>query len=307
MSEQTLERWKAAMLSGDFAAAWLISDRHLASESVRSTAPGRDGSPLWRGEPLGGKRILVRCHHGLGDTIQFIRFAAPLRRIARSVTVYSQPELVPVVATVTGVDRVLTLGCEIEDGAYDLQIEVMELAHALRVDACAIRRLPRYALPQLGLRPRGASSGPRNIGLVWRAGEWCSSRSVPAAMLSGLAALPNIRLCSLQCGPAAADAAMIPACNLSSNDAMRTAATLCGLDLLISVDTFPAHLAGALGVPVWLLLQHHCDWRWTQCANESVWYPTIRLFRQSREGDWQSVVAAIMARLRERTCRSRVG
>jgi hypothetical protein len=140
MSEQTLESWKAAMLSGHFAVAWQISDRYLASEEVRSTAPGLSGSPLWRGEPLGGKRILVRCHHGLGDTIQFIRFAAPLRRIARSVTVYSQPELVPIVATVPGVDRVLALGCGIDDAAFDLQIEVMELAHALRVDACGIRR-----------------------------------------------------------------------------------------------------------------------------------------------------------------------
>jgi hypothetical protein len=307
MSEQMLERWKAAMLSGDFAAAWLISDGYLASEEVRSTPPGLNGSPLWRGERLGGKRILIRCHHGLGDTIQFIRFAAPLRRIAQSVTVHAQPELISLVATVPGVDRVLTPGCGIDDAAYDVQIEVMELAHALRVDACAIPRAPPYVLPQLSRRPRGALSEPWNIGLVWRAGEWCSSRSLPAAMLSGLAALPNIRLCSLQCGPAAADAAMIPARDLSSNDAMRTAASLCGLDLLISVDTFPAHLAGALGVPVWLLLQHHCDWRWTQCGNESVWYPTMRLFRQCREGDWQSVVAAVVGRLRERTCSTRVG
>jgi hypothetical protein len=99
---------------------------------------------------------------------------------------------------------------------------------------------------------------------------------------------------------------MIAACDLSSNDVMRTAATLCGLDLLISVDTFPAHLAGALGVPVWLLLQHHCDWRWTQCGDYSAWYPTMRLFRQCREGDWQPVIKTVLAQLRSQFCSTRV-
>jgi hypothetical protein len=261
---------------------------------------------LWRGEPLDGKRILVRCHHGLGDTIQFMRFAAPLRRIARGLTALSQPVLVPIIATAPGVDRVFPLGAHVEESAYDVQIEVMELAHALRVDASAIRRTAGYLLPGLGsARPGTPAWPPRNIGLIWRAGEWCSSRSVPAEMLSGLSALP-IRLWSLQCGPASRDAANIPAADLSSADAMRTAASLCSLDLLISVDTFPAHLAGALGVPVWLLLQHRCDWRWSERGGKSVWYPTMTLMRQSRQDDWQPLIDRVVARLSEAISGTRV-
>jgi hypothetical protein len=234
----------------------------------------------------------------LGDTIQFIRFAAPLRRIARVVTVVAQPELVPLIGSLPDVDCVLPHGARLNEADYDVEIEVMELAHALRVDASMIRANTPYVLPQLSRGRNGSVWPPRNIGLVWRAGEWCSSRSVPARMLSSLAALPGIRLYSLQRGPAARDAAKIPALDLSSDDVMATVTILRSLDLLISVDTFPAHLAGALGVRVWLLLQHQCDWRWAQHGCESVWYPTMTLFRQSRQDDWKSVIDAVSTRLR---------
>src|SRR5690606_11292785 len=103
---------------------------------------------IWDGRPLRGRRVLVRCYHGLGDTIQFIRFAAPLRAIARHVIVWVQPKLLPLIATVAGVDEALPLNDGTPNSVFDADIEIMELAHALRVDAEAIRRpLPYLAAP----------------------------------------------------------------------------------------------------------------------------------------------------------------
>src|SRR5436305_9177104 len=140
--------WAAAMRAHDFARAWAINEDDLARR-IAENAPKHQGprhlQHIWRGEPLAGARVLVRCYHGLGDTLQFIRFAAPLRKIAREVTVWVQPELLPLVERVEGVDRALPL----HDGAphvdYDVDIEIMELAFALRATRNMIARVPYLA------------------------------------------------------------------------------------------------------------------------------------------------------------------
>jgi hypothetical protein len=133
----------------------------------------------------------------------------------------------------------------------------------------------------------------RAVGLVWQAGEWDPFRSIPAPSLSALTRVSGIRLFSLQRGWARDGAAHIPAQDIGSDDIERTAATLRQLDLLITVDTFIAHFAGALGVPVWLLLHSQSDWRWMESRADTPWYPTMRLFRQIRPGDWTSVVSLV--------------
>jgi hypothetical protein len=293
--------WVAAISAGHFAKAWEISDDYLRKRLAGNGPP--DGTnelqQIWRGEPLAGKRVLVRCHHGLGDTVQFIRFAEPLRRIARKVTVLAQGELLPLVATASGIDRALPLQRPDPQLTFDADVEVMELPHALRADRHMIRgRFPYLFPPDCGPPPRWTSrTGRRRVGIVWRAGAWDENRSLPAALLSPLSEVSEIELFSLQRGPAAEQAARIPAIDLGSDDVAATAATLLRLDLLISVDTFVAHLAGALGVPVWLLLQRHCDWRWMGGRADSVWYPTMRLFRQAEQNNWPPVIAAVAAAL----------
>jgi hypothetical protein len=251
---------------------------------------------VWNGEPLEGKRVLVRCYHGLGDTVQFIRFAAPLRRIAKEVIVWAQPELVRLIGTAAGVDRALPLHDGVPDVEYDIDIEIMELAHALRVDTQSVPCAVPYLFPS-GRARRPSRSEPA-IGLVWQAGGWDARRSLSASALSALAAVSDVRLFSLQRGPTAADASIIPAQDIGSDDIDEVAATLRSLDLLITVDTFIAHLAGALGAPVWLLLHAHCDWRWMENRPGCLWYPTMRLFRQSNAGDWHAVIADVTAALR---------
>src|SRR5215203_5828143 len=137
------DEWMAAMRRGDFARAWEISDGVLR-ERKASGGGGwdlpRHEQNIWNGASLVGKRVLIRCYHGLGDTIQFIRFAAPLRASAREVLVWAQPALLPLIATAAGVDRVLPLHDGTPDVAYDVDIEVMELPHALRVTQHAVPR-----------------------------------------------------------------------------------------------------------------------------------------------------------------------
>jgi hypothetical protein len=240
----------------------------------------------------------VRCYHGLGDTVQFIRFAAPLRRIAEEVIVWAQPKLLPLVATAAGVDRVLPLHDGSPDVPYEIDIESMELPHALRVHLQTIPRAIPYLFPGTAARVIQKSAGELAVGLVWQAGEVTPARSIAPSLLSPLAKLSGVRLFSLQGGQAATAAAEIPAGDLAADTVERLTAALLALDLVISVDTFVAHLAGALGLPVWLLLHTDCDWRWPASGTECVWYPTMRLFRQRRPGDWSSVVLEVANALR---------
>lgn len=291
--------WMEAMRRGDFERAWQISDAHLKKRLARGD-PAHIGprhlQNIWDGRPLAGKRVLVRCYHGLGDTVQFIRFAAPLRRTASKIILWVQPHLLPIAKDVDGVDLALPLHDGVPDVDYDVDIEIMELAHVLRIDTQAIRVPVPYLLGHLR-QPQRQSCHELSVGIVWQVGDWAPQRSIPTSLLAPLRRLSDIRLYSLQLGAAAKDACRIPAVPIGIEDVLQTSAQLRSLDLLITVDTFVAHLAGALGVPVWLLLQAKCDWRWMESRSDSPWYPTMRLFRQSREGDWHSVIANVFAAL----------
>jgi hypothetical protein len=290
--------WAAAMRRADFEGAWRISDRILRQRRAAGNTCWhlpRHLQWVWDGRPVAGKRILVRCYHGLGDTIQFIRFAQPLRALASEVIVWAQPELLALVAGAAGVDRVLPLHDGAPDCDYDVDLEIMELPHALRADPDSIARHAPYLFPtsrpDLALPP----DGDLNVGLVWTAGDWDPGRSIPIHVLARLTSMPGIRFHSLQRGPARAHAEGLAIADISSADVDLTAARMQQLDLIISVDTMAAHLAGALSLPVWTLLQADADWRWMAGGSRSVWYPTMRLLRQHSQGHWDKVI--------EQTCR----
>jgi hypothetical protein len=294
-------RWIRAMQSGNFARAWEVSDAYLRARLASGMPPHagpRHLQHIWDGSPLRDKRVLVRCYHGLGDTIQFIRFAAPLRKMAREVLVWGQLPLLPLLATALGVDRVLPLHDGTPDIDFDCDLEIMELAHALRIDEPSIRCAVPYVFIDEQRTPLPKRRRDLAVGLVWRAGDWDERRSIPVNFLSALPLVSGVRLFSLQCGPATAEASRIPAENVATDDVERTAITLRRLDLMISVDTFAAHLAGALGVRVWLLLHADCDWRWMQHRTDTPWYPTMRLFRQRSPGDWRTVIKDVIAALK---------
>jgi hypothetical protein len=295
------DRWSWHMRRGDYAAAWEISDAALRA---RAGAPcwhwPRHEQHVWDGTPLAGRRVLVRCYHGLGDTIQFVRLAAQLRALAAEVIVWAQAPLLRLLESADGIDRLLPLHDGTPDVSYDADVEIMELAHVLRTTLDTLPAAPYLRVPPA---PR-ADDGRMHVGLVWAAGDWDPSRSVPPALLAPLARVPGVALHVLQRGPARDAWAPGVGVDAGSDDAYEAARVMRSLDLVISVDSMPAHLAGALGVPVWTLLRARADWRWMDGGDRSPWYPSMRLFRQDRAGEWAPVVARVVREL-ERVLRSR--
>jgi hypothetical protein len=292
------------MRRGDLAGAWRFSDAVLRS---RAGTPcwhlPRHEQWIWDGTPLDGRRVLVRCYHGLGDTLQFVRYLPMLRAVAAEVLVWAQPSLVPLVRTVPGVDRVLALHDGTPDVAYDVDVEIMELAHVFR---STLDTIPR-AVPYLHVEP-AARPAPRDalhVGLVWAAGDWDARRSVPVDCLRPLADVPGIVLHVLQRGPALADRPAGFGVDAGHDDVVETARRMRALDLVLTVDSMPAHLAGALGVPTWTLLHADADWRWMTGRDDSPWYPTMQLFRQERAGEWAPVIARVGKGLARWVARSR--
>lgn len=289
------------MLRGEYADAWRVSD-----EAVRARAGvpcwhwPRHLQYVWDGAPLDGKRVLVRCYHGLGDTIQFVRFAPRLRAVAAEVIVWAQPSLLPLVRTVRGVDRALALHDGTPEVAYDADVEIMELAHVFRA---APGTLPAD-VPYLHL-PRAArtglpADGRLHVGLVWGSGDWDPRRSIDPALLAPLADVPGVALHVLQRGAPLAGRPEGFGVDAAADTPWETACTMAALDLVITVDSMPAHLAGALGRPTWTLLHADADWRWLRGRADSPWYPTMRLFRQATPGDWAGVVARVADALAQR-------
>jgi hypothetical protein len=286
------------MRRGEFDAAWSNSDillrRHLAAPPDAHDVP-RHQQVIWNGASLQGKRVLVRCYHGLGDTIQFIRYVPLLKTIAAQVTVWAQPSLIPLLSTRCGIDRIIPLHDGTPDCDYDADVEVMELSYVFRT---IIETIPAR-VPYFHVDASILDDCKMKVGLVWRGGDWDPRRDVPFDLLTQLAELQEISFYVLQQEAIAFEhhksfKTILP----RDADALTTARIMRALDLIISIDSMPAHLAGALAVPTWTLLQKNADWRWMTDRADSPWYPTMRLFRQQQAGDWQQVVAEVQRELR---------
>jgi hypothetical protein len=286
------------MRAGRFAEAWAISDlaQQLRADVDCSTWP-RHEQFIWRGEPLEGRRVLVRCYHGLGDTLQFVRFLPRVRRMAQEITLWVQPSLMPLLVEGSGADHVIPLHDGDLDIPRDVDVELCELMHVLRVTPdTLVDEIPYLRVA----RPQANSSCPRPLraGVVWAAGDWDGSRSIPCAALAPLGAVADIDWLVMQRGPALGQwchpFGSIPAIDSILDEAR----ILASLDLLITVDTCSAHLAGALGIPVWTLLPHAADWRWMRDRSDTPWYPTMRLFRQPRPGAWGAALREVERELR---------
>jgi hypothetical protein len=295
--------WSAAMRSGDWEAAWRETDRIERPRRLRQRRRGFVREPQhlrWDGTPLEGRSVLVRCEHGLGDTLQFIRFVPEVARRARDVTVLVQPHLLALLRGLPGLGAVRNGWTDEPAPPHEVEIEVMELPYALRtrIDTLPLplQHLAHNAAGQLGFAlPK---DGKLNAGLLWSASDWDRSRSVPLGTLAPLVRNGNARCFSLQQGDAANDplAQQLGIVPLSrhTTDIVAAAAAMLELDLVITVDAMAAHLAGSLRRPTWLLLKHDADWRWMDTRRHSPWYPEMRLFRQSEPGDWNSVVTAAL-------------
>jgi hypothetical protein len=297
-------RWNAHMFAGNFAAAWRESDAIRAGGT-------HDPHRFWQGEDIAGKRVIVRCLHGLGDAVQMLRYLPLLRERCAQVVVEVPPRLLELTACFASADEVITWGDDApaHAPAWDVQVEVMELPYLfLTVErdlplATSYVHLPA-ALRQGMSLAMGASPKPR-VGIVWSASEWDLTRCLPIDCVARLTGIPGVEFWNLQGGAKHEEALHEPAladvrdASLLGDGVLTLAAIIEQLDLVITVDTLAAHLAGALGKPAWVLLQHAADWRWMHARNDSPWYPTLRLWRQSTPGDWRGMVEQVCFELKQ--------
>lgn len=285
------------LVLGDFARGWEEYQWRLALP-----ARGRRdfAEPLWTGTgEIAGRTILLHAELGLGDALQFCRYANEVARLGARVLLQVPAPLVPLLATLEGVESVHATGDALP--AFDLQCPLMSLPLALR---SRLEGVPAQ-VPYLKSDPArvarwrerlGEKRAPR-VGLVWRGSQGLANDKRSMALAELLPVLrPGIEWVSLQKDVPEAEAAALAASALRDvsdglADFAETAAVVELLDLLVSVDTSVVHVAGALARPVWILLPHNPhDWRWLLEREDSLWYPTARLLRQPRPGDWASVV-----------------
>lgn len=258
--------------------------------------------PLWQGEPLEGRTLLLHAEQGLGDTLQFLRFVTLAAARGGRVVLEVQRPLLRLAASVQGVAQLVAAGDALP--RFDLHAPLLSLPRALAPRLADIpASLPYLAAPEAEVVRMEAllATLPRpRVGFVWAGSPTHGNdrnRSMPADAMARLAASPGIVPVSLQMGPQAG--ALGGAFDLAPhlNDFASTAGALAHLDLLVTVDTSIAHLAGALGRPVSLLLPHAPDWRWMLKRTDSPWYPGMVLHRQQRPRDWSRPMAEVAARL----------
>src|SRR5438067_4314418 len=297
----------ALLLDGQFAEGWREYDARLALPELgrdRHRFPG----PRWDGTAPAGKTLLVYPEQGLGDALQFARYATLLAEAGVRCVIRCSDALAPLLATIRGVAEVSRDGEPLP--AYDAHLPLLSLPRVFGTTAQSIpAAIPYIGVPEAKRAAARATFMPhgtkRRIGLCWAGNPAHGNdrhRSIPLATLASLLALSGIAWFSLQQGkPAAQIAATRGAENIvplpEGTPLVDTAALLAELDLIITVDTSIAHLAGALSCPAWVLLPFAPDWRWQLVREDSPWYPTLRLFRQSRPGDWPSVIARVRTEL----------
>lgn len=277
--------------NGDFARGWAEHEWRFAAGIAQDR---HTDVPRWRGEPLAGRSILVWAEQGHGDSIQFCRYLPSLARLGARVVFEVQPPLERLCRSLSDI-TVVARGQPLP--ACDLQVPLMSLPRLMGDLSPA---LPYLAPDAAEAKAWAETLGPRlrpRIGLVWAGSPTHKddrNRSLPPEMLAPVTALPGADFFSFQVGPAASGA-MARVTDLSPRlgDFAQTAAALCQVDLLIAVDTAVLHLAGALGRPAWALLPFAPDWRWLQHRDDSPWYPSLRLFRQERRQDWETVMARV--------------
>ena len=291
-------RWEAAMLAGRFEDAWRESDK------IRRRA-GHDPHRFWDGEPIDGKRVIVRSLHGLGDAVQMFRYASLLRARAREVIYEVPPRMLPLAPYFRDVENIVSWGehAPAAPPHWDSQIEITELPYVFRttLDELPIAedylRLPGELI-EATAKCMGQKLRPR-IGFVWACGDWNPERNVPLRLLQDLVRNGNFEFWNLQGSGSAKEAAHLPVRDERDlcEGLLPLAALIANLDLVITPDTLAAHLAGVLGKPAWVMLQYSADWRWLVKRIDSPWYRSVRLFRQPAPGDWRSVISRIQAQL----------
>jgi tetratricopeptide (TPR) repeat protein len=308
-AEARYTRAVASLLRGDFRQGWADYESRWQCPEFK---PRTYAQPLWTGEELGGRRILLFAEQGLGDTLQFIRYVKLVKQRGGVPIVEVHTPLLKVLAATPGLGEVRPLDANSQD--FDVYAPLMSLPGILGTDAHSIPAQQAYlrADPQRvrhWAQELGASNNIR-VGLAWQGNPSYPDdrlRSVPLLEIAPLGPQPGVEFISLQKGPGTEQLDSLPEqfqvrqlgadFDESAGPFVDTAAVMVNLDLILTSDTAVAHLAGALGRPVWILLPYAPDWRWMLERTYSLWYASARLFRQQSQGDWTSPVQEVAGAL----------
>jgi tetratricopeptide (TPR) repeat protein len=307
--DSSLQWGKArALLSlGDFRNGWPLYESRLQLEHLRPLQRHTD-LQRWQGwESIEGRTLLVYAEQGLGDTVQFFRYVPLLEARGAKVIFETQPALQTLLQTAPTRARILPFGAPLPP--FDLATPLLSLPGLLGTELDSIPGGVPYITAEpartASWKERLAALPGRKLGLTWQGhietekhGGYIG-RSFGLAAAAPLAAIPGVTLISLQKGEASGQRSQVAFGSkvleltdpgeMGAAELLDTAALLSALDLVVTTDTFTAHLAGALGIPVWVVLSYSPDWRWLTEREDSPWYPTMRLFRQRTAGDWSEV------------------
>jgi hypothetical protein len=293
------------LLRGDYAAGWPEFEWRWQTPKLLPIMV-RGPQPQWEGEELDGKRILIHADQSLGDTLNFIRYVPMVHERGGKIILACHDELHRLFAQICPIEQWVASGQPLPD--YDVRTPMMSLA---RIFGTTLNNLPNK-VPYLSADPDLSRRWRRRIphdhrlkvGLVWSGTPNPPGRSIPVQALAPLARLPDVCFYSLQkfghrMAGVKRDQPPLTMVDWTNDihDFADTAALIDNLDLVITIDTAVAHLAGAMGKKTWILVKTFPDWRWLLDRTDSPWYPTARLFRQKRAGDWTEPVAEIVSAL----------
>ncbi len=294
-------QWNASLtllLLGDYAAGWRKYEcRFLVPEHD----PPREGAAALDLDRVAGQRVLVFPEQGRGDMIQFARYLPLLAARGAHVLVEMYADLRPLFETIDGVAQVVTPDAVLPEHDKLTPLLSLPLAFGTSVETIPAQ-VPYLRAPEARIAGWAAVLGPRarpRIGVAWWGSQHIARRSMGIAALAPVLRIPGLEFHALQKDILPSDQEWLAAHALVTDhsagleDFADTAALIAQMDLVISIDTSVAHLAGALGKPVWIMLPFSPDWRWLRDRGDSPWYPTARLFRQTRRGDWDAVVRRV--------------
>ncbi|GAC1346258.1 MAG: hypothetical protein NVSMB18_27950 [Acetobacteraceae bacterium] len=268
--------------------SWALYEGRLGLKGARAWP---DPARRWTGGDVAGRTVLLHAEQGLGDTLQFVRYAPHVAALGARVVLAVQSGLVRLLQGTAGVAEVVAVGSALPE--FDLYCPLLSLPGLFRTTLASVPPVLQYYID----RPARERGGPLRVGLAWAGNpEFVDDRkrSIDPSLLAPLRDVAGTAFFGLQFG-AQSCPAELPIVDLMRDvkDFRDTAEAIAGLDLVITVDTAVAHLAGTIGVPVWLLSRFRGCWRWLEGREDSPWYPGMRVFRQAEPNDWRGLVARV--------------
>lgn len=310
-AEARFNRSTALLLKGDYEKGWKAYEWRFKRAESHRVYPHKLSAPRWDGGPFHGERLLVHCEQGFGDVLQFCRYLPMVKALGGQVLFECQNALIPLVSRMAHVDEVIPFDDHTPpQSPYSRYIPLLSLPGVFNTRLNTIpQQIPYLEADSNKLHQwqQQIADGRFRVGLVWAGSTVDPQRACALKDLLPLWDIPGVVFYSLQKGKAEQDLTALPperaitALGRRLKDFDDTASVLAGLDMIISVDTAVAHLAGAMGKPVWVLLTYVPDWRWMLNRSDSPWYPTARLFRQHQKDDWTRAVHALAIALKAQT------